>query len=144
MSLIEKILQDSIAARKSGEKLKGLLLTTLYAEAARVGKDAGNRSSTDDEVLKTVKKFQKNADETLKVATGEAKAKVEQELAILAGYLPDEMDETALKNAIAVIVEQLPEKSPKAMGQVMAALKAAHGGAYDGKLASNLVKQALA
>lgn len=142
-TLIDKIREDSIAARKKGDKLAGALLTTLYAEAARVGKDAGNRASTDEEVVRTVRKFLKNAEETLAVGRADAKEKIETEIRILGGYLPKEMSADELKAAIATTVLGLSDRSPKAMGQVMAALKAAHGGTYDGKLASQLVKEAL-
>ena len=146
MSLIDQIRQDSIDARKKGNKVSGALLTTLFAEAARVGKDAGNRASTDEEVVKTVRKFLKNAEETLAVANSdisrtEAKERLETEISLLNGYLPQTMSQAELKAAIATIVAGLTP--PKAMGQVMAALKAAHGGAYDGKLASQLVKESL-
>lgn len=143
MSLIDKIRADSIDARKKGDKLAGALLTTLFAEAARVGKDAGNRASTDEEVVKTVRKFLKNAEETLAVGRADAKDKTLNEIRILNGYLPQEMSAEELKAAIETIVAGLADRSPKAMGQVMAALKAAHGATYDGKLASQLVKESL-
>ena len=50
---------------------------------------------------------------------------------------------TSSHASIAEIVAGLPERSPKAMGQVMAALKARHGDALDSKTASGLVRAAL-
>ena len=65
------------------------------------------------------------------------------ELAILAGYLPRALSEAELRASIEAIVAELPDRSPKAMGQVMAALKERHGDALDSRAASALVRSAL-
>ena len=65
------------------------------------------------------------------------------ERAILEAYLPRPLSEPELRASIAEIVAALPERSPKAMGQVMAALKAKHGDMLDSRAASALVKAAL-
>lgn len=142
-TLIEKVRLDSIEARKRADKTAAALLTTLFAEASRVGKDAGNRASTDAEVIQTVKKFKNNAEETLKVAREDTKDKIRAEIAILNDYLPQELTPAELESAIAEIVASLGEKSPKIMGKVMSGLKDRFAGRYDGKLASELVKTAL-
>lgn len=147
--LIDRIAADRIAAVKNGLSARRNLLSTLHAEAARVGKDKRNGKSTDDEVLQTIVKFRKNAEEALAACEKAGAAKAAQadalrgEISILGEYLPTQMSREDLQAAISNIVDGLPERSPKAMGQVMAALKAAHGGSYDGKLASELVKEAL-
>ena len=53
------------------------------------------------------------------------------------------VSDEALRASVEEIVAGLPERSPKAMGQVMAQLKARHGEAVDMKAASALVKAAL-
>mgnify|MGYP000042907762 CR=1 FL=1 len=144
--LLEKLQAASLDARKAQNTIAASLLTTLYSEAARVGKDQGNRVSTDEEVVAVVKKFSKNIDETL-AALPEADARVavlriEKEL--LAAYLPQQLDEAGLSALVAELVGALADKSPKQMGVVMAGLKARAGGQYDGAMASRLVKAALA
>ena len=69
-------------------------------------------------------------------AAGLDTASQRAELAILGEYLPRTLAETELRASIAAIVAELPERSPKAMGQVMAALKARHGDALDSRAAS--------
>ncbi len=143
--LLESIQAASLEARKSKLTERASLLVTLYAEAARVGKDAGNRASTDDEVLKVVRKFVKGVDESLAVLPeGEARDKALREKAVLEEFVPRLTTGEALAAVVADIVAQLPERSAKQMGAVMTALKARLGGAYDGKEASALVKTALA
>lgn len=144
--LLEKLQAASLEARKAQNAVAAGLLTTLYSEAARVGKDQGNRVSTDDEVVAVVKKFSKNIDETL-AALPESDARVAAlrvEKELLATYLPQQLDEAGLSALVAELVGALADKSPKQMGVVMAGLKARAGGQYDGAMASRLVKAALA
>ena len=56
--------------------------------------------------------------------------------AILQDYLPRPLSEAELRASIDEIVAACPSASPKAMGQVMAALKARHGDALDSRAAS--------
>lgn len=146
MSLMGRLHTEMTAARRGTDEVAKSLLVTLYAEAGRVGKDDGNRESTDGEVIQTVRKFLKNVDETVGKleAMGRDASQFKREGEILRTYLPAQLSEDELKAEIGTIVAGLPDRSPKAMGQVMAALKQKHGANYDGKLASALVKQALA
>lgn len=147
--LIDRIAADRIAAAKSGLAARRILLSTLHAEAARVGKDKRNDKSTDEEVLQTIVKFRKNAEEALAACEKAGASKATQadalraEMEILGEYLPAQMSRDDLRAAIAGIVAGLSVRDPKAMGQVMSALKTAHGGSYDGKMASELVREAL-
>lgn len=143
--LLDTIQAASLEARKSKQAERASLLVTLYAEAARVGKDAGNRKSSDEEVVKTVQKFLKGVKESLQVLTdAQARERAQREQAILEEFLPKMVTGDALKAEVAAIVEGLADKSAKQMGVVMAQLKARLSGAYDGKEASALVKAALA
>ena len=63
--ILEKIKNASLAARKAKEALAATLLTTLYSEAVNVGKNNGNRDTTDAEAVAVVKKFLKGVDETI-------------------------------------------------------------------------------
>ena len=49
--LINQIKSDALEARKARQTNTATLLTTLYSEASMVGKNDGNRESTDAEVL---------------------------------------------------------------------------------------------
>ena len=85
--------------------------------------------------------------------TGDLNSSAEEALndayAKAAGSDPDsivlnfERAEYINSTGIALIVAGLPERTPKPMGQVMAALKAKHGEALDSRAASARVKAAL-
>jgi uncharacterized protein YqeY len=97
-------------------------------------------------VVRTVRSFVKASEETIGLveARGLDASAQRAERAILEAYLPRVLSEPELQASIAEIVAALPDRSPKAMGQVMAALKARHGEALDSRAASGLVKAALA
>lgn len=152
MSLVEKIKTDSLEARKAKDGLRATLLTTLYSEVVNVGKNNGNRDTTDAEAVAVVKKFLKGVDETIThlgknemtEATAKAMMVARDERIILDGYMPKQLSEAELKVAIADLIDALPEKNPKQMGVLMKQLKERYEGQYDGQLASKLIKEALA
>lgn len=153
MTLIETIKVDQLAARKAliANKsdvvlnVKAPLLTTLIGEAEAVGKNAG-RAPTDEEVVATVKKFVKGAEETIRALNaaekvdskgyetlGEANMTVD----ILSAYLPKQM--TA--EEIEAFFDLCKSSGATTTAAGMANLKAACAGAYDGKLAAMIAKR---
>ncbi len=143
--LMQTIRKDMMLAKKDKNSVKSDLLSTLIGEAAMIGKNAGNRESTDEEVMQVIRKFVKNIDEMMPLLKNEGKPveKEELEKKILESYLPQQMTEAELSQAIEEIVAALPEKNMKAMGQVMAKLKELYNGRYDGKTANTIVKTKL-
>jgi uncharacterized protein YqeY len=146
--MLTKLKQVSLAARKTRDPLS-LLLTTLLAEATRVGKDE-NRDSTDVEVTATIRKFIKNAEETVRLLEAastqkpDALATAKTELALLQTLLPAQASGADLDAAIADIVGSLPDRGIKQMGAVMAKLNEQFSGNLDKAAASAKIKAALA
>ena len=144
MSLLAQLKKDSLLARKTADRVRGTLLSTLIGEAEMVGKNAGNRESTDEEVQQTIRKFLKNNQEALGVIKdAERRALLEQESVILTAYLPPLASDVEVQAFIAAIVATLAERGPKQMGVVMGALKAKYGSDFDAKQASAWIKSAL-
>ncbi len=144
MSLLQQLKKDALEARKNAESVRATLLSTLIAEAGMIGKNAGNRDSTDEEVQSTIRKFLKNNVEALSVIKDEARrAVLREEAAILTAYLPPMADETEVRAFIAQTVAALPDRSQKSMGVVMAALKNKFGSGFDARQANAWVREAL-
>jgi uncharacterized protein YqeY len=143
--LIEQMKKDFMEARKAKNHTLSAFMSTLVSEVEMIGKEVGNPEITDEKTIKIVKKFINNAKDT--ISHGEKAGKdvsaSKAEIEVLNKYLPKQMSEAELKPVIAEIVATLPEKNAKATGKVMAELKTRFGGQYDGKLASQLVKEAL-
>jgi uncharacterized protein YqeY len=152
MSLLDTLKAAQIAARKSRasteDAVRASLLTTLIGEASAVGKNAGNRESTDVEVIAVAKKFLKNMDETRRLLEGspsarEALQRLDIEEACLSEFLPKQMSSQELLLTLRELAGQLGAVSAKDMGRLMKALKEQYEGQYDGKLASQLCKELL-
>lgn len=143
MSLLDQIRKDQLQARKTQNKIAAELLTTLIGEAAMVGKNAGNRESTDTEVKAVIKKFLKNNTETttslhLNLATPLMMEVLQKEKEILESYLPKQMTEKELK---AFFENEIVVSGGKEVGILMKALKNQRAGQYDGKMAAEVVKE---
>lgn len=143
--LIDQIREDMIAARRGTDTVAKSLLVTLFSEVSMIGKNKRNGATTDDEAVAVIRKFLANSEETARLLQARGKDVSEQmrEQEILKAYLPTQMTEAQLTQAVTQIVSDLNVSGAKAMGAIMAELKARHSGAYDGKLASQLVKQIL-
>lgn len=127
-----EIKNKQITARKAGST-HASLYTTLLGEAGMIGKNSGNRDTTDEEVVSVVKKFIKNIDETISALSSrgqDANAFLE-ERALLEQFLPKQLDETQLKDIAA---------GRTSMPEFMKFLKENFPGQYDGKLASTVAK----
>lgn len=145
MSLLAQIKQDQLSARKAKESLKATLLTTLIGEATSIGKNDGNRDSTDAEVTATIKKFIKNINELLSVTQSDSAV---AEKAILEQYLPNQLSEEQLQILIEGIVITCSADTPTGpirpkIGDVVKRLKAQYDGQYDGAVASRIIKAVL-
>ena len=142
MSMLEVIKNDSIIARKARDTNKASLLATLFSEASMIGKNDGNRETTDAEVVKVVKKFIKGIDEMISVVGTKSRFPLEKE--ILSKYIPKQMDKEEMYDVVSnVLFIHKIERIPKNMGKVMALLKATYDGQYDGKVASQIVREKL-
>jgi len=65
------------------------------------------------------------------------------ELAVIEGFLPQQMSPAEAEDAVRALVAELGAEGPKDMGRVMAALKDRFAGQVDMSRASLMVKQAL-
>ena len=69
--------------------------------------------------------------------------KNEDEVKILDRYLPTMLEPKQLEVLILGIINKNGFEGMKDMGKIMGILKSEHGGTYDGKLASQIVKDNL-
>lgn len=137
MTLLETIKADQLIARKTKATLSADLLTTLYAEAAKVGKDKGNRESTDEEVIAVIQKFLKNNKESQVVVKGKDLDDLKAEELVLVSYLPTQLSEADVRAELA----QLKTLGVVDLKSVMAHFKTRFAGRYDGGLVSRLAKE---
>lgn len=131
---------DADKARKIGNKQKAISLITLYSEAKMIGKNDGNRETTDDEVLGIIQKFIKNINELLShPCNSEFKEIALKEKTLYESYLPDQLNEEELKLIIQNEYDAWP--LPLKIGIIMKFLKEQYPNQYDSKLASKIAKE---
>ena len=141
MSVLNDIKENLTIARKARDRVGITLLTTLYGEASMKGKNNGNRESTDEEVVATVRKFIKNVKEVVEHTPSViARKQLELEILVYEEYLPTQLTVQQLSDIIAKIITDNDISIPKGMGRVMKELSAQYAGRYDGKLASEIVR----
>lgn len=67
----------------------------------------------------------------------------EEEIAVIEGFLPPQMDEDAIESAARAAIAETGAAGVRDMGKVMAALRQRHGGAVDPARAAGIVKRLL-
>lgn len=140
--LFDYIQAERLKARKAGpsQSVVADLLATVTGEVNAVAKNDGNREVTDQDVLKVLKKFAEGSKEMIRLAPESGLGRIATvELNELTKYLPQQMSEDELRNAISDLIATGVSTLP----MMMAALKTNYNGRYDGKLASTLVKELL-
>jgi len=145
MSMLQKIKGDLNSARKAKADTVAMI-STIYSELAMIGKNGGNRETTDDEVVTYCKKSIGNNNETIKVANEEKGSKLKEENRYLEQFVPQEASESEVKEFVDSLVGDLSadKRNMKSMGMVMGKLEGKFGNALNGGVASRIVKEALA
>lgn len=148
--LRDRFMSDLKEAMKAGEKDR--LGTIRLIQAALKDKDieargAGKGPLGDDDILQLLQKMVKQRQDSVKLYVEgkrpELAAREEAEIAVIAAYMPKQMDEAEAKAAIAGVIAETGAAGMKDMGKVMGELKARFAGQMDFGRASPLVKQLL-
>jgi uncharacterized protein YqeY len=139
MSLITQIKSLQLVARKAHNTMHTALYTTLLGDALMPGKNDGSRESTDAEVTAIIKKYVKNIETMPDAAKTETSA---AELVLLMELLPQQLNETQLREVICGLHDSLQEQYRNVKG-IMTALNNAWPGQYDGAVASKIIKEVL-
>jgi len=146
MSLQERLTEDMKAAMKAGEKeTLGVIRRAIAAmKNARIDKKADLDEQDEIRVVRSMAKQHKESIEQFRAAGREDLAtKEEAELAILAVYLPPEMDEAQLDAIIDEVISETGASTMKDMGTVIKAVMARTAGQAEGGVVSAKVKERL-
>ena len=138
-----KLQNDLKAAMKSGDKPRVMTIRGVLSEITRIEKDVC-REANEAEIVQVLKRERARREEALEFARkGNRADLVEQneiEAKILEAYLPAALSPDEVKAAISAQIAA----GVAQIGPMMKALRDQFGARLDGKLASDLVKQALA
>lgn len=138
MSVIEKLKTESISLRKIRSPVAPSILFAL-SEIEKVGKNNGNRATTEDEAIKVIQKLIATIDENLKLDLDDGrKIALNFERNILAGVLPQMADEDDIR---ALLKEMLGSEKPKNKGIAMKIIRDEYGAKVDMKRAGEIVTE---
>ncbi len=136
---LQKDLQDAMRARDRVrlDVLRGVITAVKHTKVEKQLSDV-----PEAEILAVLRrelnKRAEIADFARKAGRDETVAQAAAEQSIIEAYLPAQMDAAGLEAAIRAIAAELGSAQ---IGPVMAELRARHAGQFDGKLASQLIKQ---
>jgi len=130
------------AARKSQEKARALVLSTILANVKNRELELG-REPTDDEVVEVIRKgikLRREAAEQFTAAQRTNLADVEQkQIGVLEEFLPPAVDPAEIRAAARAAIDGGAKDLGKVMGAVMPRFK----GRADGKLINQIVREEL-
>lgn len=137
-------------AMKAGDK--GRVAAIRLIQAAIKDKDieargAGKGQAGDDEILGLLQKMIKQRQESASIYRANARPELaeteEGEIAVIASFMPKQLDEAETKAAIAAAIAETGAAGMKDMGKVIALLRERFAGQMDFSKASGFVKAAL-
>ena len=141
---IEAAMRDSMRARDE-QRTQTLRMAMAAAQNRRI---ALQRDLTDEEVVDVLTRQVKQRRESVEMyrAGGRAdRAELEEaEAAILAEFLPEQLDEAEIEALVRTAITASGASSPADMGRVMGHLSPQTKGRADGRLVSEVVRRLLA
>ncbi|HUG84175.1 MAG TPA: GatB/YqeY domain-containing protein [Euzebya sp.] len=149
MSLADQIQTDLTTAMKARDKVRTTTLRSVLAGIKNLRAEAGrgDRDIADAEVVDIISREAKKRRESIQTYADNDRpelAEAEQaELDVLTRYLPEQMDEAAIRAVVDQTVSEVGATGPGDLGKVMGALMPKVKGKADGKLVNTIVRQAL-
>lgn len=146
MGLETQIQDDMKDAMRSGDTLKRDTLRMLIAafknERIEVGADL-SEDQAQAVVRRGVKSRKDSAQQYRDADRPELAEKEEAEIAVLEGYLPQQLDEAATEAAVKEAIAETGATAKSDLGKVMKAVMAKHKGVVDGKLVNQFAAKHL-
>lgn len=148
MSLQERLTEDVKTAMKAREAGKSRLSVLRMVKASIRNIEIDRKKELNDEdvldvLAKEVKMRRDSMDDFRKGNRPDLVAALEEEIAILAEYLPAQLSEEEVRVLVDQAVSQAQATTAKDMGKVMAILMPQVKGKADGKLVNTLVRERL-
>ena len=147
MSLEKRVMDDMKAAMKAKDKVALRSIRALKAEILKFKTSGTGEELTENAAIKMVQKMVKQRQESYDVYMQQGREDLaipeKEEMDILVKYLPEQMDESALKDVISKVIAEVGATSMRDMGKVMGIVSKQLAGKADGKMISTVVKSLL-
>lgn len=148
MNLEQQIMAEMKDAMKSKNEAALRGLRAIKAEIIKAKTEPGANGEVSEEVAtKMLQKMLKQRKDSLEIFQKQSRddlaKKEEEEIAIIEKFMPAQMSEADLKEAVKNIIAQVGATSPADMGKVMGVATKQLAGKTDGKAISAAVKELL-
>lgn len=149
MSLEQNIMAEMKEAMKAKDEatLRGLRAIKAEIIKAKTEPGAGGEidEATEQKFLQKMMKQRKDSLEIFeKQGRADLAAKEKEEMAVIEKFLPKQLSEAEIKEAVSKIITTVGASSPADMGKVMGVASKELAGKADGKTISGIVKGLLA
>ncbi len=148
MALEEKIMAEMKEAMKSKNEAVLRGLRAIKAEIIKAKTDPGAGGAIDEATeQKFLQKMMKQRRDSYEIFQQQGRtdlaAKEKEEMEVIERFLPKQLDEAAIREAVAAIITATGAASPADMGKVMGVASKQLAGQADGKTISTIVKELL-
>lgn len=144
--LKEKLMEDLKEAMKEKQILRKNVVQMIRAAILQVEKDK-QIELDDNQILEIIAKESKKRKDSLvdyeKSGRQDLIDQVNEEINIIAEYLPKQLSKEEITNIVKEIIEEVGAVSIKDMGKVMKVAKEKIGAAADGKAINEVVRELL-
>jgi len=149
MNLEQKVMAEMKDAMKAKDEAALRGLRAIKAEIIKAKTEPGANGEVSGETeSKLLQKMMKQRKDSLEIFRAQNRddlaKKEEEEIAVIEKFLPKQIDEAELKEALKKIIEETGAASPADMGKVMGIATKQLAGRADGKTISAAVKELLA
>lgn len=147
--IFEQISKDIVSAMKAKDKvrLESLRNIKKYLLEAKTA-PGSNDEVTDEAALKIIAKLAKQGKDAAQIFVSQSRQDLADEelaqVAVYEEYLPKQLTEDELKEALKAIIAQVGATSPQDIGKVMGVATKQLAGRAEGRAISAAVKQMLA
>jgi len=146
MSLKARLSEDARSALKNRDRVRLGLIRMIRAQIKN-REISKQRDLTDEEVVEVVSSLIKTRRESrnfaLQGGRTELVEQADQELSILATYLPTQLSDDEIRDIIREAIDQTGASGPKDIGRVMGSIMPRVKGRADGRLVSDIVRECL-
>ncbi|MFN8250583.1 MAG: GatB/YqeY domain-containing protein [Ferruginibacter sp.] len=149
MSLEQQIMAEMKEAMKAKDEATLRGLRAIKAEIIKAKTEPGAGGEIDEATeQKFLQKMMKQRRDSLdiyeKQGRADLAAKEKEEMAVIEKFLPKQLSEAEIKEAVGKIIAAVGAASPADMGKVMGVASKELAGKADGKTISSIVKELLA
>ncbi len=140
--LLKQIRHDNMQAMKEKDEVRKGVCSLLISAIALAEKESGKVLEKDEELVFVQKELKQTKEELESIPDSrpELKEKAQQKIAIIESYLPKQMSDDEIRDALEkIIAEKGLDHTKKSQGQVMKAMMAEYKGKTDGRTVARVL-----